>query len=72
MQVSVYVVLAVNAAVLAEPVVDSAPLQPPDAVQEVALVDDHANADLAPLAIVVGVAVKATVGAAAVTVTVAD
>jgi hypothetical protein len=68
----VYVVLAVNAAVLAEPVVDSAPLQPPDAVQEVALVDDHANADLAPLAIVVGEAVKVTVGAAAVTVTVAD
>jgi hypothetical protein len=67
-----YVVLAVNAAVLAEPVVDCAPLQPPEAVQEVALVDDHANADLAPLAIVVGVAVKATVGAAAVTVTVAD
>ncbi len=65
-------VLAVNAAVLAEPLVGSAPLQPLEALQEVALADDHANADLAPLATVVGAAVKVTVGAVAVTVTVAD
>jgi hypothetical protein len=66
------VVDAVNAAVLTEPLVGSDPLQPLEAVQEVALVDDHANVALAPLAIVVGAALMVTVGAALVTVTVAD
>jgi hypothetical protein len=48
------------------------PLQPPDALQEVAFVDDQFNVDSAPLATVLGVAVNVTIGAAEVTVTVAD
>jgi hypothetical protein len=52
--------------------VASAPLQPPDAAQEVALVEDQAKVEVAPLATVLGLALKATVGAAEVTVTVAD
>jgi hypothetical protein len=71
-QLSVYLVVAVSAAVLAEPLVASDPLQPPDAVQEVAFVDDQVSTDFAPLATVVGLTVKVTVGAALVTVMVAD
>jgi hypothetical protein len=52
--------------------VPSAPLQPPAAVQELALVEDHVSVDLAPLAMVFGLALKLTTGAGAVTVTVAD
>jgi hypothetical protein len=65
-------VVAVNAAVPAEPAVACAPLHPPEAVHEVAWVDDHASVDLAPLAIEAGAALKVTVGAALVTVMVAD
>jgi hypothetical protein len=65
-------VVAVSAAVLVEPLVASDPLQPPEALQAVAFVDDQVNADLAPLATVLGLAVKVTVGAALVTATVAD
>ena len=55
------------------PLVVSAPVQPPDAVQEVALVLDHVNVELPPEAMLVGFAVKVTVGAAIpVTVTVAE
>jgi hypothetical protein len=41
-------------------------------VQEVAFVDDQLNVALPPLAIVLGLALMVTVGAAAVTETVAD
>jgi hypothetical protein len=71
-QVKVNFVVAVSAAVDCEPAVDSDPLQPPEAVQAVALVDDHVNAEVAPLLMVVGFAVKVTAGVGAVTDTVAD
>ena len=64
-------VVAVSADVLAVPAVASAPLQPPEALQEVAFVDDHERAEAAPLFTVLGLAAKATVGAGLVTVTVA-
>jgi len=55
------------------PLVPSAPVQPPLAVHEVALVLDQVSVELAPEAIVVGFAVSVTVGAATpVTVTVAE
>ena len=54
------------------PLVASVPVQPPEAVQEVALVLDHVRVDLPPEAIVVGFAVKVTVGADELTVTVAE
>ena len=57
-----------------EPEVERAPLQPPEAVQPVALVDDQLSVAAAPLATLLGVAVRVTVGtdAADLTVTVAD
>jgi hypothetical protein len=51
------------------------PDQPPEAVQEVALVELHVSEELAPLDTLVGFAVNVTVGAGGdvlVTVTVAD
>jgi hypothetical protein len=72
LHVSTYLVVAVSAGVLFEPLTASAPLQPPDAVQAVSLDEDHVNIDVAPLLIVVGLAVKVTAGAAVVTETVAD
>ncbi len=48
------------------------PDQAPEAVQEVALVADQASVELLPLATVLGLAVKVTVGAGEVTDTVAD
>lgn len=69
--VIVYLVVVVSPAVFCEPLVASEPLQPPDAAQEVAPVEAHVNAEAAPLATVLGAAVKVTVGAGAVTVTVA-
>jgi hypothetical protein len=71
-QVRVNFVVAVSAGVVCEPAVASEPLQPPEAVQAVALVDDQVNADVAPLFTVVGFAVKVTAGAGVVTETVAD
>jgi hypothetical protein len=71
-QVRVNFVVAVRVGVACEPAVASEPLQPPEAVQAVALVDDHVNADAAPLLTVVGFAVKVTAGAGVVTDTVAD
>lgn len=71
-QVSVYLVAAVSAAVFCEPLVARAPLQPPDAAQEVAFVEDQVKVEVAPLATVLGLALKVTVGAGEVTVTVAD
>jgi hypothetical protein len=52
------------------PLVVSVPVHPPLAVQDVALVLDQVNIELAPDAIVVGLAVSVTVGVGA-TVTVA-
>jgi hypothetical protein len=54
-----------------EPLVGTAPDQPPEAVQEVALVVDQPKVELPPEATLAGFALKETVGGA-VTVTVAD
>jgi len=62
-QVSVYVAGAVKAPVLCVPLVASGPLQPPDAVQAVALVEFQLNVEAPPLATVVGVAMNVMVGA---------
>jgi hypothetical protein len=69
-QLRVNVLLAVNGPVAWLPPVASAPDHAPDAAQVSALVDDQVSVELAPLAMVCGVAVIVTVGAAA-TVTVA-
>jgi hypothetical protein len=71
-QVRVNFVVAVRAGVVCEPAVASAPLQPPEAVQAVALDEDQVNADVAPLLTVAGFAVRVTAGAGVVTDTVAD
>jgi hypothetical protein len=71
-QVSVNFVVAVRAGVACEPAVASEPLQPPAAVQAVALVDDQVNDDVEPLWTVAGFAMRVTVGAGEVTETVAD
>ncbi len=67
-----YWVVAVTAAVLAVPLIASVPFQPPEAVQEVAFVADQVSVDVLPLATLLGVAVKLTTGAVAVTETVWD
>ena len=55
------------------PLVASVPVQPPEAVHEVALVLDQVSVELAPKAIVVGFAVSVTAGGAdELTVTVAE
>jgi hypothetical protein len=61
--VSVKVVLMVIAALAWLPVVAFAPLQPPDAVQLVAFVEDHDSVEFDPAATVVGFALRSTVGA---------
>ena len=71
-QVNVNLVAAVRFPVLWVPLIASVPLQPPDAAQEVAFVEDQVRVEAAPLATVVGLADRVTVGAAAFTVTVAD
>ena len=71
-QVSVNLVVAVRAEVLAEPLVGSVPLQPPDALHEVALVDDQVSDEAAPLATVLGLAVSVMAGAGCVMETVTD
>ena len=70
-QVSVNTVVAVTAGVFADPLVASAPLHPPEAVQDVAFVDDQVSADALPLATVLGFADSVMVGAGVVTETVA-
>jgi hypothetical protein len=55
-----------------DPLVAMLPLQAPEAVQAAALVDDQERVELPPLEIVLGLAPRLTVGAGAVTVTVAD
>jgi hypothetical protein len=71
-QVSVYLAVALSADVLIEPAIASDPLQPPEAVHAVALVEDQFNIDAAPLLTVLGFAVSVTAGAGLVTDTVAD
>jgi hypothetical protein len=55
-----------------EPVTALVPDHAPEAVHEVALVADHVNVELAPLATVPGLAVRVMVGVGAVTETVTD
>ncbi len=71
-QVSENLVFVVRAPVLSEPLVALLPVQPPEAVQEVALVEDQVRVELAPLATVLGLAERVTEGAGVVTDTVAD
>ncbi len=71
-QVMPYVVLAVSAPVDCEPLAALLPDQPPEAVQAVAFLDDQLNVAEPPLATVLGLALKLTVGAGEVTVIVAD
>ncbi len=63
--------LAVSFPVDCEPLVPKVPLQAPVAVQEVALVDDQVSVELEPLAMLVGLAARVTVGAGESTVTIA-
>jgi hypothetical protein len=72
LQVSVNCAAAVRVEVLCEPLVALAPLQPPEAAQEAAFVDDQVRVDAAPLLTVVGFPVSVTVGTGVVTVTVTD
>jgi hypothetical protein len=61
-QASMYVALSDSAAVSSVPLVALSPLQPPLAVQEVALLDDHVSVEFPPSVTEVGLAVKASVG----------
>ncbi len=63
---------AVSAPVDCEPLKPLLPDQAPDALQAVAFVDDQASVELAPLAIVLGLALRFTVGVGGVTDTVTD
>ncbi len=56
---------ALSAPVEDEPLVALLPDQAPEALHEVALVADQLNVELAPLTMVLGLAVTATVGAEA-------
>jgi hypothetical protein len=56
-------VVAVSTPVEALPRVDSVPLQPPEAVHEVAFVELHVSMAAVPVPIIVGLAVSVTVGA---------
>ncbi len=64
--------LAVRAPVDCEPLTALLPDHAPEAVQEVAFVETHVNADPSPLVTELGFALKPTVGAGALTETVAD
>ena len=64
--------MAVRAPLDCEPLVALLPDQPPEAVHAVALADVQLNVEAAPLFTVLGLAVRVTVGAADVTVTVDD
>ncbi len=56
------VVVCARAAVGCDPEIDLVPVQPPDAVHEVAFVEDHVKVDVPPCATWAGVAERATVG----------
>jgi hypothetical protein len=58
--------------VLALPLTGWLPLQAPEAVHEVALLEDQANVELPPLDTLVGLALKETLGGVVETDTVAD
>jgi hypothetical protein len=62
LQTNEYDVVAVSAPVLWVPLVALAPLQPPEAVHEVALVELHVSVDAPPLATEVGDALMDAVG----------
>lgn len=62
-QVSANLVVALSATVACAPLVDSAPVQPPEAAQDVALVEDQANVAVDPLWSVLGLAVSVSAGA---------
>jgi hypothetical protein len=64
--------LAVSAPVGCEPLAALLPDQAPEAVQAVAFVAVQVKVELPPLATVLGVALKLTIGAGEVTETVAD
>ncbi len=72
-QVSEKVALAVRVPVDCEPLTGFEPVQAPEAVHEVALLDDQFSVDEAPLAIVLGLAPRLTVAVGVdATVTAAD
>jgi hypothetical protein len=71
-QAKVNLVVAVSDGVLEDPLTGCVPLQPPEAVHDVAFAEDHVSFEVAPLATVVGLAPNETVGSGAVTDTVAD
>jgi hypothetical protein len=62
--VSVNLVVAVRLEVVFDPLVGSAPLQPPDAVQLCALVAFHCNVTERPTATVLGLGERVTTGIA--------
>lgn len=72
LQVSVNLVAALKATVVYEPRVGFVPVQPFEAVQAVALVEDQVSVDDAPLLTVLGLAFMVTAGLGVLTVTVAD
>jgi hypothetical protein len=65
-------VFEVKAPLDCEPLVATAPDQPPDALHAVALVEVQDKVELEPLATELGLALKVTVGAGLLTDTVAD
>jgi hypothetical protein len=71
-QLKVNLVVALSGVVTWDPVVACAPLQPSEALHEVAFVDDQVSVEVAPLFTVVGFATKVTAGAGMLTDTVAD
>ncbi len=71
LHVSVNVVVVVRAEVVRVPLVGSLPVQPPEALQEVAFVEDQVRVEVAPCATVLGLAEIVTAGAGVVTETVA-
>ena len=72
LHVRVYVEALISTPVDCEPVTALAPDQAPEAAHEVAFVDDHVSIALLPLVIALGPALSVTVGAEALTETVAD
>jgi len=71
-QVIEYVALELRGPVDCDPVSALVPLQPPEPVHAVALLDDHVRVELWPAVIALGPTLSVTVGAALLTVTVAD
>ena len=72
LQLNVKMLVLVNGTLDSLPEVPLLPDQPPEAVQEAALVEDQVSVEAAPLATAVGFAASDTVGIAGTTVTDAD